>query len=111
MISISMVSLLKIKNNNSSIYIMNNKEFTAELSRRIGRNSKETSTLITSLVSEMAFQLGEDNIINVQGFGVFDVKKKLEHVAVHPSTRQLMLVPPKMEIKFKPSQTIKDKLK
>ena len=60
---------------------------------------------------QMAFQLGEDNIINVQGFGVFDVKKKLEHVAVHPSTRQLMLVPPKMDIKFKPSQTIKDKLK
>ena len=39
------------------------------------------------------------------------VKKKMEHITVHPSTRQKMLVPPKMEIKFKPSATIKDKLK
>lgn len=90
---------------------MNNKEFTAELSRRIGRNVKETSSLISALVSEMAEQLSDENQINIQGFGVFDVKKKLEHVAVHPSTRQMMLVPPKMEIKFKPSQTIKEKIK
>lgn len=66
---------------------------------------------MTALVSEIAVQLGEENQINVQGFGVFDVKKKMEHITVHPSTRQKMLVPPKMEIKFKPSATIKDKLK
>ncbi len=90
---------------------MNNKEFTAELSRRTDRNLKETSTLMTALVSEIAQQLGNDNQINVQGFGVFDVKKKVEHVVTNPSTRQRMLVPPKMEIKFKPSATIKDKLK
>lgn len=90
---------------------MNNKEFTAELSRRIGRNLKETSTLMTALVSEMAVQLADDNQINIQGFGVFDVKKKVERVTINPSTRQRMLVPPRMEIKFKPSVTIKDKLK
>lgn len=90
---------------------MNNKEFTAELARRINRNTKETSTMITALVSEMAVQLGEGNQINISGFGVFDVKKKVEHVTIHPTTRQRMLVPPRMEVKFKPSQTIKDKLK
>lgn len=90
---------------------MNNKEFIAELSRRSGYNLKETSTLVTALVSEMAVQLGDDNQVNIQGFGVFDVKKKVEHVVVNPSTRQRMLVPPKMEIKFKPSAIIKDKLK
>ena len=90
---------------------MNNKELIAELSRRTGRNVKETSTLVTALVSEIAIQLAEENSINVQGFGVFDVKKKLERVTVNPSTRQRMLVPPRMEIKFKPSTLIKDKLK
>lgn len=90
---------------------MNNKEFIAELSRRIERNTKETSTLMTALVSELAIQLDEGNQINISGFGVFDVKKKVEHVTIHPITRQRMLVPPRMEVKFKPSQTIKDKLK
>ncbi|MCQ2223555.1 MAG: HU family DNA-binding protein [Bacteroidaceae bacterium] len=90
---------------------MNNKEFASELARRIGRNTKDTGKLISALVSEVSAQLSDENQINIQGFGVFDVKKKLERVAVHPSTRQRMLIPPRMEIKFKPSQTIKDKLK
>ena len=90
---------------------MNNQELIAELSRRTGRNAKETGTLVTALVSEIAIQLAEENSINIQGFGVFDVKKKLERVTVNPSTRQRMLVPPRMEIKFKPSTLIKDKLK
>lgn len=90
---------------------MNNKEFASELARRIGRNAKDTGKLISALVSEVSAQLSDENQINIQGFGVFDVKKKLERVAVHPSTRQRMLIPPRMEIKFKPSQTIKDKLK
>lgn len=90
---------------------MNNKELIAELSRRTGRSLKETGTLVTALVSEIAVQLANENQINIQGFGVFDVKKKLERVILNPSTRQRMLVPPKMEIKFKPSATIKDKLK
>jgi len=90
---------------------MNNKEFTAELSRRLGRNTKETATLMTALISEMSAQLGEDNAVSIQGFGTFEVRKRVEHVVVNPSTRQRMLVPPKMEVKFKPSATIKDKLK
>ncbi len=90
---------------------MNNKEFIAELSRRTGYSTKEATTLITAVVTEMSHQLGEDNQISLQGFGTFEVKKKLEHVVVNPSTRQRMLIPPKMEIKFKPSSTIKDKLK
>lgn len=90
---------------------MNNKEFTAELSRRLDYGLKETNSLVTALISEIANQLGEDNQINLQGFGVFETRKKMERVVVNPSTRQKMLVPPKIEIKFKPSSTIKDKLK
>ena len=90
---------------------MNNKEFTAELSKRLGISTKEVNQYISALNEEVAQQLEEENTISIQGFGTFDVKKKLEHVVVNPSTRQRMLVPPKMEIKFKPSAIIKDKIK
>lgn len=90
---------------------MNTKEFTAELARRIGRNTKETTRLITALNEEIAAQLNEQNQISIQGFGIFETKKKLEHVVVNPGTRQRMLVPPKIEIKFKPSALVKDKVK
>ena len=48
---------------------MNNKEFTSELSRRLGYTLKDTSELVASLLADMTRQLEEGNIISIQGFG------------------------------------------
>ena len=90
---------------------MNNKEFTSELSRRLGYTLKDTSELVASLLSDMARQLEEGNIISIQGFGTFEVKKKAERISVNPTTKQRMLVPPKLVLPYKPSTLIKDKFK
>ncbi len=90
---------------------MNNKEFITELSGRLGYSAKEISDMVSSVVSVVSEQLQEDNTVVVQGFGTFDVKKKLERISVNPATKQRMLVPPKLVINFKPSNVIKDKFK
>lgn len=90
---------------------MNNKEFTSELSRRLGYTVKDTSELISSLLSDMTQQLEEGNVITVQGFGTFEVKKKAERISVNPTTKQRMLVPPKLVLNYKPSTLLKDKFK
>lgn len=89
---------------------MNNKEFTSEIARRMGLSTKDATKLINSLNDEISQHLENEDLISIQGFGTFEVKKKLEHVVVNPSTRQKMLVPPKMEIKYKPSAILKDKI-
>ena len=48
-------------------------------------------------------------MLAVQGFGIFDVKKKLERVVVNPATKKRMLVPPKLVLNFKPSNVLKEK--
>lgn len=90
---------------------MNNKEFTSELSRRLGYTVKDTAELISSLISEMSEQLEEGNTIALQGFGTFEVKKKGERISVSPTTKQRMLVPPKLVLGFKPSSLFKEKVK
>lgn len=89
---------------------MNNKEFISELSSRLNLNTKETNLTLKSFLQEFSLQLEEENTISLSGFGTFEVKKKLERVVVNPSTKQRMLVPPKMVINFKPSSTLKDKV-
>ena len=89
---------------------MNNKEFISELSRRTGVAVKETSDLVGKLVNEMTQQWVEDNAIAVPGFGTFDVKKKAERISVSPSTKQRMLVPPKLVLTFKPSTLLRDRV-
>ena len=90
---------------------MNNKDFISELSAKMGRSSKETSDLVASLLSEMTRQLEEGNTVYIQGFGTFEVKKKIERISVNPVSKQRMLVPPKLVLSYKPSASMKDKFK
>lgn len=90
---------------------MNNKDFTSELSKRLGYTLKDTSELISSLLSGMTRQLEEGNVVTIQGFGTFEVKKKAERISINPTTRQRMLVPPKLVLTYRPSTLLKEKFK
>lgn len=90
---------------------MNNKEFTSELANRLGYTIKDTSELISSLLSDVTHELEEENIISIQGFGTFEVKKKAERVSINPLSKQRMLIPPKLVLTYRPSNTLKDKFK
>ena len=90
---------------------MNNKEFTSELAERLGYTIKDTSELMNSLLSSMTQELEEGNVIAIQGFGSFEVKKKAKRISINPASKQRMLVPPKLVLSYRPSNTLKDKFK
>ena len=87
---------------------MNNKEFISELSRRLGYTNKDTSQLVSSVIGVMTQELQDGNNIVIQGFGTFEVKKKLERISIN---QQRMLIPPKLVLTYKPSVTLKEKFK
>ncbi|MEY8687805.1 HU family DNA-binding protein [Bacteroides sp. AN502(2024)] len=90
---------------------MNNKEFTSELAERLGYTIKDTAELMGSLLFSMTQELEEGNVIVIQGFGSFEVKKKAERISINPVSKQRMLVPPKLVLSYRPSNTLKDKFK
>lgn len=90
---------------------MNHKEFIDAYSNELGCSMAEASTLVERIVSVLTRELQEGNSVCVQEFGTFEVKKKMERVSVVPSTRQRLLVPPKLVLGFKPSPNLKERLK
>ena len=90
---------------------MNNKEFIADLAIRTGMSSKDTSLLVNATVVAIIGELTEENAVVIPGFGTFEVKKKLERVLINPTTKQRMLVPPKMTVNFKPNTSLKLRVK
>ena len=90
---------------------MNNKEFISDLSRRFGYTNKDTTQLVSSVISAMTQQLQDGNTVAIQGFGTFEVKKKLERISINPATQQRMLIPPKLVLTYKPSAILKEKFK
>ena len=90
---------------------MNNKEFISELSRRFVYTNKDTTQLVSSVISIKTQQLQDGNTVAIQGFGTFEVRKKLERISINPATQQRMLIPPKLVLTYKPSAILKEKLK
>lgn len=90
---------------------MNNKEFLKELAIRMDSTPQEVQQLVQQFVLVLADSLEEGDSLPIQAFGNFEVKKKLERIVVHPVTKQRQLIPPKLSIAFKASQTLKAKIK
>ena len=59
----------------------------------------------------MAQKLQDGNTVAIQGFGTFEVRKKLERISINPATQQRMLIPPKLVLTYKPSAILKEKFK
>ena len=66
---------------------------------------------MSSLLSDMTQELQEGNVVTIQGFGTFEVKKKAERISVNPANGKRYLVPPKLVPVFKPGTTVKNRLK
>ena len=90
---------------------MNNKQFIAELAKRMGYTAQDTQKMMYQVIDAMADSFLEGNSVGVLNFGSFEVKKKMERIIVNPTTGQRMLVPPKLTLGSKISPVWKDKLK
>ena len=66
---------------------------------------------MSSVLSIMTQELQDGNTVSIQGFGSFEVKKKLERVSVNPITQQRLLIPPKLILSFKPSAGLRERFK
>lgn len=90
---------------------MNNKDFVNTLASQSGLSLKETKRLIEEFIQEFADHADDGTSFTVQGFGTFEVKKKLERIVNNPTTKQRMLVPPKLVLSFRPGSSLKDRIK
>lgn len=90
---------------------MNNKDFIQRLSQKLGMTQDDAQATLNKAIDIMGDIFQEGDSIQMPNFGTFEVKKRLERVVVNPSTKQRMLVPPKLVLGFKPVASVKEKLK
>ena len=89
---------------------MNNKELVAKLSSELGTTQTEANLMTEEFVRAVANQLIKSKPVQFQGFGSLEVRKREERISVNPVTQKRSLVPPKLAIAFKMSNTLKDKI-
>ena len=75
----------------------------------MGITAKEAQHGVSALAFTIADTLEAGDVLSVQNFGNFEIKKKLERIVVNPTTHQRQLIPPKLAITFKQAPSLKEK--
>ncbi|MBQ8423605.1 MAG: HU family DNA-binding protein [Coprobacter sp.] len=90
---------------------MEHKQFFATLQEHLGKDKKEVDNLYSGLLQIIKERSLSMDSISIQGFGVFEPRKKLERVTVNPATGKRMLIPPRIVLTFKPGAVLKSRIK
>lgn len=89
---------------------MNNDDFVRILSEKTRLDIKDTERIISSVADIIVGELQNGNSVSFQGFGFFEVKKKMEKIVANNSTGKRILFPPRLIVGFKPSSLLKERI-
>jgi nucleoid DNA-binding protein len=89
---------------------MNHKELVAAIASKMNLKKPEIENILDTMVQVFREQLSEGKTIGLHNFGNFEVRKKEERLSVHPATQVRTLIPPKLVVNFKQSNTLKEKI-
>jgi DNA-binding protein HU-beta len=81
------------------------------LSTRYGLSQKEVKEIFTSCTNSIKNILDQDIGISIPGLGTFRTHIVQKRISYSPYHKRLFLLPPKRIVHFKPSASLKDKLK
>lgn len=90
---------------------MEHKQFFSILQERLGKDKKSVDALYSGLLQIIKERSVSMDSVSIQGFGVFEPRKKLERISVNPATRKRMLIPPRIILTFKPGAVLKNRIK
>ena len=90
---------------------MNNKEFAQRLVKKTGLSAKQITELQSVLIDNVVEEVRQGNVVSLQGFGNFELKEKAARKMYNPTTQETVIIPARYTLGYKPSNTLKDKIK
>ncbi len=91
---------------------MNKKELCAKVAARSGLTKKEAARIIALTLDTLTDALSSGEDVRLVGFGSFEVRERAARKArdFESGESACVEVPPTKSVRFRPSQTLKDKV-
>ena len=87
--------------------MITNRQFISRLAKHAGMTSSEATYMLEHFSNLIVDTLKTEDSITINGFGVFEKKKKAEKRLFNPATRQMRVIPASTTIAFKQSPLLK----
>lgn len=86
------------------------KDIVKEVALRTGFDISSVKEIVQIMFDAMCDGLAKDGNIEIRNFGIFKVKKTPSRKARNPKTSEIIVVPEKKHISFKPGQMMKKRI-
>ena len=90
---------------------MNNSEVVKLLSERMGISQAEIKRLMKKITAVLKKVLDEGRQFNMPSFGTFSTSVRKERKAYNPHDENMMILPPKRVVTFRPGTALKNTAK
>lgn len=90
---------------------MKTKDLIQHIATSTSMTKTHTEELLNATVAVLQKELLAGKSVQLQNFGTLEMKRKNARVVVHPQTKERTTIPEKMQLTFKPNQSIKEQLK
>jgi nucleoid DNA-binding protein len=90
---------------------MNTTELIATLAQKLALPKTEVARRLGHTVDAITSELLQNRPAPLPPLGTLEIKKRNERIGLNPASGKRLLIPPKLIVKFKPSHTLKVKLK
>ena len=85
---------------------MNKSLLIKEISKSTRLTQKDCKLCLDAFIDIVNNSLRSGDMVNINGFGKFDVKTRKTRMGVHPQTLQKIIIPNKNVVKFKAYKTV-----
>ncbi|HOK22605.1 MAG TPA: HU family DNA-binding protein [Candidatus Hydrothermia bacterium] len=87
---------------------MRKQDIVDEIYQQTGLPKKDIQLVVNLFLDSVRNALLREERIELRGFGVFDVKQRKGRVGRNPKTKEIIHIPPRKVISFKPSKLVKE---
>ena len=89
---------------------MDSRQFAATISRNTGLDARKVSLAIETIAAILSRECADLSAVAIPGFGNFIPEKKDEEIHVDPVTLDRTLLPPSIQVTFRPSVILRKRI-
>ncbi len=90
---------------------MKTKDLIQHIATSTSMTKTRTEELLNATVAVLQKELLAGKTVQLHNFGTMEMKRKSAREIIHPQTKERTIIPEKMQLTFKASNTIKEQLK
>lgn len=87
---------------------MRKQDIVDEIYQQTGLPKKDVQLIVNLFLDSLKRAFLREERVELRGFGVFDIKLRKSRVGRNPKTREVINIPPRKVVTFKPSKLVKE---